>query len=290
MTAISANLEVPVADGVLTDHALLADQIVYEGTPVFADASSGYAQTNDGSTITLAQGDVFLGICEEKQDSTGLSSGAVRVKTRTKGVFEMVIGGTVTQAKVGDPVYVNNTTDNSTVTLTAAGDGSDCLIGYLVDYVSATKGKVMITGAGRNLVGSNYDPASSGLFGTSALLVGKMEYSFAIDGGAQADFAPATTCVIPSGAIVYQAITNVIAACTGVGATVAVHLQSANDIHTAAAISGAPWSTTGLKAATPVGTAATAILLTADRTAKVVIGTADLTAGHFVTYFLYMLA
>lgn len=291
MTAASANLEIPVKDGVITDHALLADQIIYEGTPVFADASSGFAQSNDGSTITLATGDVFLGICEEKIDATGYSSGDLRVKVRTQGVLEMTIAGTVTQAKIGDAVYVNNTTDNGTVTLTAAGDGSDCQIGYLVDYISSTKGKVMLFGAGRNLVGSNYDPSSSGLFGTSAMLVAKMTYDFAVDGGAVGTITPATTCVIPSGAIVYQAITNVITACTtGSTTTVAVQLQSANDIHTAASVAGAPWSTTGLKAATPVGTAATALLLTADRTAKVVIGTADLTAGKFTTYFLYMTA
>jgi hypothetical protein len=291
MTAASANLEVPIQNGEVTDHALLADQIIYEGTPVFADASSGFAQSNDGVTITLATGDVFLGICEEKIDATGFSSGDLRVKVRTKGVLTLAIAGTVTQAKVGDPVYVNNTTDNATYTLTAAGDGSDVLVGYLVDYISSTKGKVMLHGAGRNKVGSNYDPDSSGLFGTSAMLVGKMTYDFDVDGGAVSTITPAITCVIPSGAIVYQAITNVIVApTTGGTTTIAVQLQSANDIHTAASVAGAPWSTQGLKAATPVGTAASAILLTADRTAKVVIGTNDATAGKFTTYFLYMTA
>lgn len=290
MTAVSANIEIPMKNGVLNDHAVLADQIIYEGSPVFADESSGYAQTNDGTTITLSAGDVFLGICEEKVDATGVSSGVKRVVTRTEGVFELTLAGTVTQAKVGAPVYVNNTSDNSTYTLTAAGDGSDCLIGYLVDYISSTKGKVALVGAGRHVVGTNYDPSTGGVFGASGMYVGKMTYSFAVDGGAQGTITPATTCIIPNGAILYQAITNVVAAVTGASATVAVQLQAANDIHTAAAISGAPWSTTGLKAATPVGTAATAILLTADRTAKVVIGTADTTAGIFTTYFLYMLA
>tara|TARA_R110000868_G_scaffold84663_5_gene238594 strand:+ start:1009 stop:1881 length:873 start_codon:yes stop_codon:yes gene_type:complete len=290
MSAATANLEVPVQNGEVTDHVLLADQVVYEGTPVFADATSGYAQTNDGVTITLVTGDLFLGICEAKADSTDLASGDISVKLRTKGVFEMTISGTVTLAKIGDPVYVNNTTDNATVTLTAAGDGSDCQIGYLVDYVSATKGKVMIDGAGRNQVGTNYDPTTGGVFGAGGMYVGKMTYSFAVDGGAVSTITPATTCIIPSGAIVYQAITNVTTAVTGASATVAVQLQAANDIHTAAAISGAPWSSTGLKAGTPVGTAATAILLTADRTAKVVVGTAATTAGVFTTYFLYMLA
>lgn len=291
MGAATANLEVPVKDGVVVDHKLLTNQIIYEGTVVLADASSGYAQTPDGTTITCDVGDVFLGICEEKVDSTGISSGVMSVKVRTQGIFEMTLGGTVTLAKKGDPVYVNNTSDNAAPTLTAAGDGSDVLIGYLVDYISSTKGKVMLMGAGRYKVGTNYDPSSGGVFGTSGVYVGKMTYDFSIDGGAVSTITPATTCIIPSGAIVLQAITNVTTALTSsASGTMAVQLQSANDIHTAAAVSGAPWSTTGLKAGTPVHTAATAILLTADRTAKVVIGTGALTAGVFTTYFLYMLA
>lgn len=289
MSAATANVEIPVKpDAVVVAHALLASQTIYEGSPVFADAASGYAQTNDGSTITLALGDVFLGLCEEKVTASAVS-GAEDVKCRTTGIFEMTLAGTVTQAKVGDPVYVNNTTDNATFTLTAANDGSDCIIGYLVEYISATKGLVMLSGAGKNKVGYNSYPFE--LLGNSAMLVAKMTWDFAVDGGAVSTITPAVTCIIPDGAIVYQAITNVITAITTGGTTtVAVQLQAANDIHTAASVAGAPWSSQGLKAASPVGTAASAILLTADRTAKVVIGTGDATAGKFTTYFLYMTA
>lgn len=291
MTAASANIEVPYKDGVYNDHAVLADQVIYEGVPVLADAASGYAQTPDGTIITCDVGDVFLGICDEKVDATGVSSGVKRVKVRTQGVVELTLAGTVTLAKVGDPVYVNNTSDNSTYTLTAAGDGSDVLVGYLVDYISSTKGKVCLVGAGKHKVGTNYDPSTGGVFGTSAVMVGKMTYDFAVDGGAVSTITPAITCIIPSGAIVLQAIIDVITAITTGGTTtVAVQLQSANDIVNATTVAGAPWSSTGLKAGIPVHTAATAIKLTADRTAKVVIGTGDATAGKFTVYFLYTLA
>ena len=289
MTAASANFEQPIQNGDVLDAAVLADQVIYEGCPVFADASSGYAQTNDGSTITLATGDVFLGLCDEKVDATGYSSGNVRVKVRTRGVVTLLLAGTVSQSKIGDPVYVNNTSDNSTFTLTAAGDGSDCVIGYLVDVVDSTHGKVALSGAGRNKVGYNPDPLATGSFGSGAVLVQKMTYDFSVDGGVVGTITPATTCIIPSGAIVVQAIVDVITAVTtGSTTTVAVQLQSANDIVNAASVAGAPWSTTGLKAGIPVHTAATSIKLTADRTAKVVIGTADATAGKFTVYFLYL--
>lgn len=292
MTAIADTRDISVRPGEVVDHPVLAGQKIYKGSPVLGDATSGYAQTNDGSTITLATGDVFLGFADQTVDDTGgTTDGLKRINVRCKGIVTLTnIAGTVNQSKVGDPVYINNTTDNSGYTLTAAGDGSDVVVGYLVDPLSTTSGLVAII-QNRSRVGYSPDPTSAGFFGTGSLLVGKMTYDFAVDGGAVSTITPAVTCIIPNGAIIYQAITNVITApTTGSTTTVAVQLQSANDIHTAASVAGAPWSTTGLKAATPVGTAATAILLTADRTAKVVIGTADLTAGKFTTYFLYMVA
>lgn len=292
MTAIADSRDISVRPGEIIDAPVLAGQKIYKGSPVLADASSGYAQTNDGSTITLATGDVFLGFADETVDDTdGVTNGVQRINIRAKGLVTLTnIAGTVNQSKVGDPVYINNTTDNSGYTLTAAGDGSDVVVGYLVDPISTTSGLVAIIQS-RSRVGYSPDPTSAGFFGTSSVLVGKMTYDFDVDGGAVSTITPAVTFTMPSGAICLQAITNVITApTTGSTTTVAVQLQSANDIHTAASVAGAPWSTTGLKAGTPVHTAATAILLTADRVPKVVIGSADLTAGKFTTYFLYMVA
>lgn len=290
MTAIAATRDIEVRPGEIMDAPVLAGQKIWKGSPVIADASSGYAQTNDGTTIVLANGDIFLGFADETVDNTNGANGDLRINYRCKGVVTLTnIAGTVNESKRGSYVYINNTTDNSGYTLTAANDGSDTIVGVLLDVISTTSGLVAILA--NTKTGYSLDPTSAGFFGTSALLVGKMTYDFAVDGGAVGTITPATTCVIPDGAIVYQAITNVITApTTGSTTTVAVQIQSANDLHTAASVAGAPWSTTGLKAATPVGTAATGIIMTADRTAKVVIGSADLTGGKFTTYILYMLA
>ncbi len=287
MTAISAAQEVKGRDGLLVDHPVLADQIIYKGTPVFLEASSGYAQTNDGSTITLATGDVFAGIADETVNATGDSSGDEKVKCQTQGVFEFTIAGTVSQAKVGDPVYVNNTSDNSTLTLTAANDGSDCVVGYLVGYVSATKGLVAISGAGRNKVGYNPDPAATGTFGNS-MTVAKATYSFAVNGGAVSTIDLGVT--IPSGAIVYQALIDVRTALTSGGAAdVGLTLLTEDDLLADTDYDGAPWSTTGIKACIPVGTAASAIKLTSDKNVSVEVEDAALTAGIFDVYVLYIL-
>lgn len=289
MTARTTALDVHIRDGKLNHCDVLAGQKIFKGSPVFADESSGLAQTNDGVTITLVTGDVYLGIADATADNSTGSDGDKVVVFQTQGIIEVPCSGSPSQAKMGDPVYVNNTTDNATFTLTAAGDGSDCVVGYFVGCPDATHAFVMIDKAINNKVGYNPDLSTAQAVGQ--ILVGRMTYDFSVDGGAVGTITPATTCVIPSGAIVLQAITNVITApTTGTTTTVAVQIQAANDLHTAASVAGAPWSTTGLKAATPVHTAATAIIMTADRTAKVVIGSADLLGGKFTTYIFYVLA
>ena len=118
----------------------------------------------------------------------------------------------------------------------------------------------------------------------TVLQVVKATYDFAVDGGAVSAIERGED-FIPSGWIVVGGFIQVSTAITG-GATVAVHVQTANDIQTAAADSGAPWSTTGLKAITPKANTpeSTGIALTARRKITATITTAAITAGKFSVY------
>lgn len=75
-------------------------------------------------------------------------------------------------------------------------------------------------------------------------------------------------------------------------ATIAIHVQGANDIQTAAAVSGAPYSTTGLKEITPKSNApeSTGIKLTAAREITATVGTQDLTAGKLTGFLHYVVS
>src|SRR4030042_789496 len=105
--------------------------------------------------------------------------------------------------------------------------------------------------------------------------VAKFSYDFDALGGAVGDItlggAP-----LPVKAIVWEGCVDVITPLTGGGsATAAVSTaQSANDLITAADITGAPWSTAGAKALVPVGDASHAIKMTAERAPKPGVGTA----------------
>lgn len=102
--------------------------------------------------------------------------------------------------------------------------------------------------------------------------------------------AHGTGIKIPANAIAFGGFMEVLDPITGAGASVAVHLKAANDIQTAAAISGAPWSTKGLKAITPkINTPeSTGIKTTAESEITFTVTGAVLTAGHVVVYIPFI--
>lgn len=130
-------------------------------------------------------------------------------------------------------------------------------------------------------------------------------YDFTVLGGSVPAGAPTTAllksstihsasaslvpCILPKGAIITSALVDMITAVTGGGtATVALSTgQGVGDLKTATAI--ATFST-GILALTPVGTAATAIKLTADANPSITFAGAALTAGKFYVLIEYLLS
>jgi hypothetical protein len=95
---------------------------------------------------------------------------------------------------------------------------------------------------------------------------------------------------LPAHAIIVGGVMDVVKAFTGeTGATLAVSVAQANDIVAAAAVAGAPWSTTGLKAIVPKANTpeSTGIKLTAEKAITFTVGVEALTAGKAVIYLDY---
>lgn len=114
--------------------------------------------------------------------------------------------------------------------------------------------------------------------------IAKATYDFDKHGGAIGDIS--LELVLPNGAIIYDGVVDVLTAPTSGGsATVALKLQSSADLLGATAIA----SVTGLLNLIPASAVASAFKLTADRTLKVTIATAALTAGKFNVYVQYFL-
>ena len=115
------------------------------------------------------------------------------------------------------------------------------------------------------------------------------EYDFAVDGGAIGTITlRSNDGPIPNGSYVETGILDVqTLLTTGTAATGALQVEGANDLVSATVVSGAPYSTTGLKSLVPVGSGATSIKTTAGRSPAFVIATGTVTAGKFSLILLY---
>lgn len=132
-------------------------------------------------------------------------------------------------------------------------------------------------------------PYTGGYPTASDVKAARGRFSFTTDGGAQGDIDLTSTAQIPSGAYITHGFVEVDTVLTSGGAaTVAVKVEGAGDIVAAAAVSGAPWSTTGRKSIVPVATGATSVKTTAARKIQATVATADLTAGAFDVVLFYV--
>ena len=103
--------------------------------------------------------------------------------------------------------------------------------------------------------------------------------------------AHGTGVTIPIHAIVVGGFVDVNTAFTGdTNATLAIHVQAANDIISAAAVSGAPYSTIGRKAITPKANTpeSTSVKTTAAREITGTVATAALLTGKLTGYLYYV--
>jgi len=126
--------------------------------------------------------------------------------------------------------------------------------------------------------------------GLGVLRVARATFDLAVEANRTAE-AHASEVELPAQAIVVGGFMEVNTAVTGeTNATLAVSILNANDIQTAAAVSGAPWSTAGRKAIVPKANTpeSTGIKLTAAKKITFTVGTAALTAGKVTVYLYYV--
>lgn len=119
--------------------------------------------------------------------------------------------------------------------------------------------------------------------------VARARYRFARDGGAVGSIVlPGDG--IPAGAIVLDTLIKVETPLDSAEdkATVALKVQGAGDLLTAAASNAAPWSTAGAKRGTLDADSAP-VLLTARRRITATIAVEKVTAGEFTVYVRYLL-
>ena len=127
-------------------YPVLAATNIYKGTPTFVKNATGYAFTNDGTTNTLANGDVFVGISADQADNSAGASAALDVLCiRTTQVVELTFSDSLTGADVGASVFVNNVSDDAVVTKTSDTGNPQATIGKVSQVTGANTAFVEIT-------------------------------------------------------------------------------------------------------------------------------------------------
>jgi len=130
-------------------------------------------------------------------------------------------------------------------------------------------------------------PYTGGYPQAAGVQVARGRYDFAVDGGAVGDIDLTSSAQIPANAVITHGFMEVDTAVVGSGASVAIKVEGAADIVAAAAVSGAPWSSTGRKSVIPVATGATSVKTTAARKIQATVSAAVLTAGAFDVVLFY---
>jgi hypothetical protein len=131
-------------------------------------------------------------------------------------------------------------------------------------------------------------PYRGGYPQATELKIARGRYDFAVDGGAVGDIDLTREAQIPANSIILGGFVEVDTAIVGSGASVAIKVEGAGDIVAAAAVSGAPWSTTGRKSIVPVFTGATTVKTTAARKIQATVSAAVLTAGAMDVVLFYV--
>lgn len=116
------------------------------------------------------------------------------------------------------------------------------------------------------------------------------QYDYSVHGGAVGDIL--TGLRIPKGAVIQNVFADVLTAATSANstATIALKAETANDLFTAAAVSGAPWSTTGRKQGIPdFATVSDYKKTTVEREVTLSIAVEALSGGKIDFYIQYVL-
>jgi len=128
MAALTADNDILRTQGVEFPFPVAAAETIYAGAMVAVNAD-GYALPGGD-----ASGLIFEGVAVEQKDNSSGSNGDLDVVLHRRGLFRMTLGNTITQANVGDNVFL---VDDQTVDLTAYVT-YNIYCGVIAGYIDST--------------------------------------------------------------------------------------------------------------------------------------------------------
>ena len=128
MTALSSDKQIELKDGVEIGVPVDDADKIYGGALVCVNAAGYLVEGVDTAGL------IFMGIAMEQKDNTLGDDGDLTCKVRRRGLIKCILGTAITQANVGDNVFL---VDDQTVDLTA-NVTNNIFCGIIAEYVDTT--------------------------------------------------------------------------------------------------------------------------------------------------------
>lgn len=128
MTALAADKAIEYTEGVEVPVPVDDGDCIYAGAFVCVNAA-GYAVPGSDTS-----GLIFVGVAQEAKDNTLGDDGDLIVNVRRRGLFKAILGTAISQANVGDNVFL---VDDQTVDL-AGNCTNDIFCGVIAGYIDTT--------------------------------------------------------------------------------------------------------------------------------------------------------
>lgn len=128
MTVLAADKKVEYTQGQELGFPVINADIIYAGALVAVNAA-GYALPGSDTA-----GQIFQGVAMNAQDNSAGDAGDKTVTLLRRGLFKMTLGTAITQANVGDNVFL---VDDQTVDVTAQVTNK-IFVGIIASYIDST--------------------------------------------------------------------------------------------------------------------------------------------------------
>jgi hypothetical protein len=127
-SVLAADKAVEYTEGQELGYPVINADIIYGGAFVSVNAA-GYAVPGADTA-----GQIFVGVAAERKDNSSGAAGALIVNVKRRGLFKATLGTAITQANVGDNVFL---VDDQTVDI-AGNCTNDIFCGIIAGYIDTT--------------------------------------------------------------------------------------------------------------------------------------------------------
>lgn len=159
MTALAADKSIERRDGVAVGLPVEEATKIYGGALCCVNAAGYVVPGADTAGL------IFAGVSEEQKDNTLGADGDLTVELRRRGLFKVALGHTITQANVGDNVFL---VDDQTVDL-AANTTNDIYCGVIAEFISGSYAWIDIEPAIKQADVATHIADTSGAHAASAI-------------------------------------------------------------------------------------------------------------------------